>query len=73
MPPAAPASSLNHPNIITIHEIGEQDGRTFIVMELVDGKPLHELIPRQGMRLTEALRIPAQVQRKRPVPSTTSI
>ena len=52
---------MNHPNIVTIHEIGEQDGRTFIVMELVDGKPLSELIPRKGMRLTEALRIAAQV------------
>ena len=34
---------------------------TYIVMELVDGKPLNELIPRKGMRLTEALRIAAQV------------
>jgi serine/threonine protein kinase len=58
---AKAASALNHPNIITIHEIGEQDGQTFIVMELVDGKPLNELIPRKGMRLTEALRIAAQV------------
>jgi serine/threonine protein kinase len=58
---ARAASALNHPNIITIHEIGEQDGRTFIVMELVDGKALNDLIPRKGMRLTEALRIAAQV------------
>src|SRR5580704_5261578 len=58
---AKAASALNHPNIITIHEIGEQDARTFIVMELVDGKPLSELIPRKGMRPTEALRIAAQV------------
>jgi serine/threonine protein kinase len=58
---AKAASALNHPNIITIHEIGEQDGQTFIVMELVDGKPLNEPIPRKGMRLTEALRIAAQV------------
>ena len=58
---AKAASALNHPNIITIHEIGEQDGQTFIVMELVDGRPLNELIPRKGMRLTEALRIAAQV------------
>jgi eukaryotic-like serine/threonine-protein kinase len=58
---AQAASALNHPNIITIHEIGEQEGQTFIVMELVDGKPLNELIPRKGMRLTEALRIAAQV------------
>jgi serine/threonine protein kinase len=58
---AKAASALNHPNIITIHEIGEQDGRTFIVMELVDGKPLNELIPHKGMRLTEVLRVAAQV------------
>jgi serine/threonine protein kinase len=58
---AKAASALNHPNIITIHEIGEQDGRTYIVMELVDGKPLNEMIPRKGMPLTEALRIAAQV------------
>jgi serine/threonine protein kinase len=58
---AKAASALNHPNIVTIHEIGEQDGRTFIVMELVDGKPLNEMIPRRGMRLTEALRIAVQV------------
>jgi serine/threonine protein kinase len=55
------ASALNHPNIITIHEIGEQDGQTFIVMEFVDGKALNELIPRKGMRLNEAMRIAAQV------------
>ena len=58
---AKAASALNHPNIITIHEIGEQDGQTFIVMELVDGKPLNELIPRKGMRITAALGIAAQV------------
>jgi len=58
---AKAASALNHPNIVTIHEIGEQDGQTYIVMELVDGKPLNELIPRKGMRLTEALCIAAQV------------
>src|ERR1035437_7684143 len=45
---AKAASPLNHPNITPIHETGEQDGRTFIVMELVDGKPLNELIPHKG-------------------------
>jgi tRNA A-37 threonylcarbamoyl transferase component Bud32 len=58
---AKAASALNHPNIVTIHEVGEQDGRTFLVMELVDGKPLGELIPNKGMRLTEALRVAVQV------------
>ena len=58
---AKAASALNHPNIVTVHETGEEDGRMFIVMELVEGRPLNELIPRKGMRLTEALRIAAQV------------
>jgi Tol biopolymer transport system component len=58
---AKAASALNHPHIITVHEIGEQDGHIFIVMELVEGKPLNEIIPSKGMRLTEAMRIAAQV------------
>src|SRR6266436_5100608 len=54
---ARAASALSHPNIVTIHEIESADGNDFIVMEYVPGKPLDALIPRQGMRLAEVLRI----------------
>jgi serine/threonine protein kinase len=54
---AQAASALNHPHIITIHEIDSADGIDFIVMEYVRGKSLDALIPRHGMRLSELLRV----------------
>jgi Tol biopolymer transport system component len=54
---AKAASALNHPNIVTIHEIGSADGVDFMVMELVPGQSLATLIPRSGMAWQQALRI----------------
>ena len=58
---ARAASALNHPNIITIHDIGSEGGIDFIVMEYVEGKTLDQLIPRKGMRLNEALKLAVQM------------
>ncbi|MBL8217007.1 MAG: serine/threonine-protein kinase [Bryobacterales bacterium] len=41
---ARSAGALNHPNIVTIHDIFHDEGATFLVMELVDGKPLDQII-----------------------------
>jgi Tol biopolymer transport system component/predicted Ser/Thr protein kinase len=53
---AKAASALNHPNIVTIHEIGSDDGADFIVMELIAGRTLDHLIPRGGLKPAEVLK-----------------
>jgi serine/threonine protein kinase len=58
---AKAASALNHPNIVTIYDIGQTDGIDFIAMEYVAGKTLEQVIPRHGMRLNEALRYAVQM------------
>ncbi len=58
---ARAASALNHPNIVTIHDIDEDDGTTFIAMELVDGTRLDRLIAQGPMPVATALEYAAQV------------
>jgi serine/threonine protein kinase/tetratricopeptide (TPR) repeat protein len=58
---AQSASALNDPNICTIHEVGEANGRHFIVMELVEGSPLSSLIPPEGLRPELVVRYGAQI------------
>jgi serine/threonine protein kinase len=58
---ARSASGLNHPSIVTIHEIGQAATGPFIVMELVDGKTLRELLYGGALPARRALSIAAQV------------
>jgi eukaryotic-like serine/threonine-protein kinase len=58
---AKAASALNHPNICTIHDIGEESGRAFIAMELLEGQTLKHLIRGKPMDLEELLDIGVQV------------
>jgi len=58
---ARAASALNHPNIITVHDVGSEGGIDFIVMEYVAGKTLDQSILRKGLRLNETLKIAIQM------------
>jgi serine/threonine protein kinase/tetratricopeptide (TPR) repeat protein len=58
---AKAASALNHPNIVTVHDIDQEDGVDFIAMEYVEGRTLDEKIGRKGLKLNEALKYAIQI------------
>ena len=58
---AKAASALNHPNIITVHDIASDAGVDFMVMEFVAGKTLDQLIGRKGLKLSDSLKYGAQI------------
>jgi predicted ATPase/serine/threonine protein kinase len=58
---ARSASALNHPNICTVYEVDEANGRAFIAMELVEGKTLRELLVSGSLPMRKAIEIAAQV------------
>jgi eukaryotic-like serine/threonine-protein kinase len=58
---ARAASSLNHPNIITIHEVGQVEGAPFIITEFIEGKTLRQQMAAAKMMLREAIEVAIQV------------
>src|ERR1700730_17910118 len=58
---ARSASSLNHPNIVTIYEIGSADSVSYIAMELVQGEPLRALLLKGPLPARRLLQIGTQI------------
>ena len=58
---ARAASALNHPHILTIYEVGEDDGKPYIAMEFVEGETLRQKIKSNGLPLRETLDIAIQI------------
>ncbi|MBI3363837.1 MAG: protein kinase [Ignavibacteriae bacterium] len=55
------ASSLNHPNIVTVHEFNEVEGTAFIVSECVEGKTLGQLLHEGPLAISDAMRIAIEI------------
>src|ERR1051326_1976187 len=58
---AQAASALNHPNIITIHDIVSEGDTEYMVMEFVAGKTLVDIIPKGGLRVAQVLKYSVQM------------
>jgi serine/threonine protein kinase/tetratricopeptide (TPR) repeat protein len=58
---ASAAAILNHPHIVTVHEVGESDGRSFIATEFVEGEALADTLKRGRIATSEAIRFGRQI------------
>ncbi|HEX4441244.1 MAG TPA: serine/threonine-protein kinase, partial [Thermoanaerobaculia bacterium] len=58
---ARAASALNHPNIVTVHDIGTSDGTTYMAMELVDGASLRQMLAGGPLGEKKMLEVAVQV------------
>lgn len=58
---ARAAAVLNHPHICAIFDVGEADGREYIAMELVEGRPLHRMLPAGGFELDDVFALSVQI------------
>jgi serine/threonine-protein kinase len=58
---ARAVATLDHPNICTIHEVGEDGGRNFIVMQYIEGETMAQRIRHRGLMLREALDLAVQI------------
>ena len=60
---ARTVGGLNHPNLVTLYDVGDHDGAPYLVTELLDGESLRERLAAGRSRLREAMRIAAEVAR----------
>jgi serine/threonine protein kinase len=64
---AKAASGLNHPNICTVHDIGDENGQTFMVMEFLDGTTLKHRIAGSAIEIETVVDLAIQVAETQPI------
>jgi len=70
---ARAASALNHPHILTVYEVGEDDGKPYIAMEYVEGETLRQKIRTRALPVMETLEIAIQIAEGLALSATSGI